>query len=84
MIMSTISNSAVPREALVGAFFQSMGRALANVWVAYLNWRIEQLAINRLRSMSDRELKDIGVSRATIEFSVRDKTDRLPIVPRFR
>ena len=39
-----------------------------------MNWRLEQLAISRLQSMSDRELKDMGVSRAQIEFAVKGET----------
>jgi len=40
-----------------------MGGVVASVkcwWVAYRTWRIEQAAIDRLCSMSDRTLKDIG------------------------
>ncbi len=35
-------------------------------WLAYRAWRIEQAAIAELCSMSDRELKDIGICRCEI------------------
>lgn len=70
--MSTISNLMEPRtEVSVGASFRRAGNMLRNWWIAYVNWRLEQMAINRLRSMSDRELKDIGVYRSAIDFAVK-------------
>jgi uncharacterized protein YjiS (DUF1127 family) len=38
--------------------------------VAHLTRRIEQTAMAQLRSMSDRELKDIGLTRFQIEGAV--------------
>ena len=38
---------------------------------AYITWRIEQAAIVQLWSMSDRELKDIGLTRSEITSNVR-------------
>ena len=69
--MSIVSNSMMPREAQVGTFFRAAGKAVRNWWVAYINWRLEQFAIGRLRSMSDRELRDIGIPRSAIEAAVR-------------
>ena len=40
-------------------------------WSAYMIRRMETAAIDRLRSMSDRELKDIGLTRASIVPAVR-------------
>jgi uncharacterized protein YjiS (DUF1127 family) len=73
MIMSSISNSAVPQEAPVGHSLRAAGKTARNWWVAYTNWRLEQFAIKRLRSLSDRELKDIGIPRAAIEALVRGR-----------
>ena len=39
--------------------------------MAYMKWRLDALAISQLQSMGDRELRDMGVSRAQIEFAVR-------------
>ena len=45
--------------------------------MAYMKWRLDALAITQLQSMGDRELRDMGVSRAQIEFAVRgDGSDR--------
>jgi uncharacterized protein YjiS (DUF1127 family) len=84
MIMSTISNSMASRgEILAESIFRRAGRALKRWWTAYVNWRLEQMAITRLRSMSDRELKDIGVSRAAIEFAVKGGSESITMFHRY-
>jgi uncharacterized protein YjiS (DUF1127 family) len=83
MSMSNISNSAIPRESVLGAALRSVGSALKSWCTAYINWRLEQLAIRRLRSMSDRELKDIGIPRASIESAVRSGADSHPLFARY-
>lgn len=45
-------------------------------WKAYMTWRIEQVAIAQLWSMSDRELKDIGLTRSEITGAVRGEAAR--------
>jgi uncharacterized protein YjiS (DUF1127 family) len=45
--------------------------------VAYLTWRIERAAITQLGSMSDRQLRDIGISRSEIESAVRGEAERV-------
>lgn len=75
--MSSISNSTVPQQAPVENSLQAAGKAARSWWVAYTNWRLEQFAIKRLRSLNDRELKDIGIPRAAIEALVRGR-DRHP------
>lgn len=47
--------------------------ALKRWWIAYMARRIEAAAIGRLRSMSDRELKDIGLVRSNIVPAVRGR-----------
>ncbi len=42
-------------------------------WTAYMIRRMEAAAIESLRSMSDRELKDIGLTRAGIAPAVRQR-----------
>jgi len=39
--------------------------------MAYINWRLEQVVINQLWSMSDRALKDIGLTRSEIATAVK-------------
>lgn len=80
--MSTPSKVLAHSEPMAGAtFFPRIGKILLGWWTAYLNWRIDRLAATRLQRMSDRELKDIGVSRACIEFAVRADTGRKPTFP---
>jgi uncharacterized protein YjiS (DUF1127 family) len=79
MIMSTISNAMLSPEPYASNIFLRLGRILENWWMAYVTWRLEGFAIRQLQSMSDRELKDIGVSRAAIGFAVKVGTDRLPM-----
>jgi uncharacterized protein YjiS (DUF1127 family) len=45
--------------------------SLKRWWVAYMTWRIERAAIDRLCSMSDRALKDIGLTRSGIPDAVK-------------
>src|SRR5262245_50083009 len=40
-------------------------------WMAYLNRRIERVAVLQLEAMSDRELEDIGLTRSQIEWAVK-------------
>jgi uncharacterized protein YjiS (DUF1127 family) len=44
-------------------------------WLSYLSRRIERAAIIQLHGMSDRELQDIGLTRAQIEGAVRGEFD---------
>ena len=53
-----------------------LGIALKAWWAAYQRRRAERLTIERLRGMSDRELKDIGIVRSQIEFAVTRGIDR--------
>jgi uncharacterized protein YjiS (DUF1127 family) len=55
--------------------------ALRSWWVAFRNMLLERAAIAALSSMSDRDLRDIGVYRCEIEQCVRlitsnDRRDR--------
>jgi uncharacterized protein YjiS (DUF1127 family) len=43
---------------------------------------MERLAIERLMTMSDRQLKDIGVAPSEIEFAVRGTTERDGVIIR--
>ena len=71
--MSTIFSApsvaqGITGRSWAGGFAASMKRR----WVAYLTSRIEQAAIAQLWSMSDRELKDLGLRRSEITSAVRD------------
>ena len=72
MIMSTISSArAAPRGMAVQSWISRLVATLERWLVAYMTWRIEQAAIAQLWSMSDRELKDIGLTRSEIIGAVR-------------
>jgi uncharacterized protein YjiS (DUF1127 family) len=44
--------------------------------LAYMTWHLERAAIAQLWSMSDRELKDMGLNRSGIAAAVRGDTAR--------
>ena len=81
--MSTISNAILPPNSVNDTLLKSIGRTLVRWWVAYINWRLRQLAIHRLNGMSDRELKDMGVYRSQIEFAVGRGADLHPMFRRY-
>ena len=54
--------------------------AMKTWWTAYLARRNEREAILQLHAMSDRELRDIGLSRSEIEGAVRGQLDQRPFI----
>jgi uncharacterized protein YjiS (DUF1127 family) len=50
-------------------------------WSIYLAWRFERAAIRQLGSLSDRQLKDIGLHRSEIMRAVRGR--RSPVLSRY-
>jgi uncharacterized protein YjiS (DUF1127 family) len=70
MIMSTISTATERQYSASGSIIGRIAAASKRLWVAYITWRIEQAAMTHLRSMSDRELEDLGLSRSQIEGAV--------------
>lgn len=81
--MSIMSNTMEHRGSPVAAFVRATGRILRSWWMAYVKWRLQQLAISQLEAMSDRELKDIAIPRAQIKFAVRDAAARDAMVDRY-
>lgn len=71
MIMRTVpSGNAVP-QGIARQFWAKRVVPPFRRWlVAYRSWKAEQAAIARLHSMSDRELKDIGLTRSAITGAV--------------
>ena len=69
--MSTISSA--PTVVQGRGHFWAFGLAatLKSWWVAYMSWRTEQAAIAQLAALSDRALKDIGLTRSEITGAVR-------------
>jgi uncharacterized protein YjiS (DUF1127 family) len=77
MIVSTMTRVTAAVPGVCGdSASRWLGAVLKRWWVAHMQRRLERLAIRQLRAMSDRELKDIGVVRSQIEFSVRSERDR--------
>ena len=74
--MSMISTPMEQRDSVAGSLLRRAGSALTRWWLSYVEWRLEQISISQLKSMSDHELRDIGVSRSEIEFVVRYGTGR--------
>ena len=70
--MSTISTAPASSEAFArNSWTTRPATALKRWWMAYLTWRLEQTAIAQLEALSDRELRDIGLTRSEIECSVK-------------
>jgi uncharacterized protein YjiS (DUF1127 family) len=74
MIMSTSSSTAEHVGNALGGAMTMVAAAAKRLSVAYVTWRVEQAAIILLRSMSDRELKDMGLGRSEIVVAVRGKS----------
>ena len=49
-------------------------------WIAYLTRRVERVAIMHLHAMSERELKDIGLTRSQIEQAVKGEFNHWPFI----
>jgi uncharacterized protein YjiS (DUF1127 family) len=77
MIMSTIYSMRASAQGMTGRSWISGLLAVAKRWwVAYITSRITRAAIAQLCSMSDRELKDIGLTRCDITCAVRGEAAR--------
>ena len=84
--MSTMSSAATAPQEIAGqSWAKDLGKDLVkdlgatlNRWcVAYLTWRIERAPITQLWSMSDRQLRDIGISRSEIDSAMRGEAERI-------
>jgi uncharacterized protein YjiS (DUF1127 family) len=73
MIMSTTSTATARQYSASRSIVGRVAAASKRLWVAYITWRIERAAMAHLRSMSDRELEDLGLSRSQIEGAVAGK-----------
>lgn len=75
--MSTMSSASTAPQEISGRSWARNVAATLNRWcVAFLTWRVERAAITQLWSMSDRQLRDIGISRSEIMGAVRGETER--------
>jgi uncharacterized protein YjiS (DUF1127 family) len=75
MIMSTMSSATTATQGLSRQSWTGDLLATLKRWcVAYITWRIERAAIAQLCVMSDRQLRDIGVTRCEITRAVTGGT----------
>jgi uncharacterized protein YjiS (DUF1127 family) len=70
----------VPRSFTSGALPGRLGGALRRWWLAYMEWRLTRLAANLLRRMSDRQLRDLGLTRPQIELAARGRDGQHPLL----
>jgi len=68
--MRTLANTAERQDSCDSGMLAILGAAFQRALAAFIAWRVQQAAIAYLQSMSDRELRDIELSRAEIEFAV--------------
>ncbi len=68
--MSTLT-STTDHAVADGSIATTILAALKRCWVAYMTWRIEMAAAAMLRSMSEHDLADLGISRSAIEDAVK-------------
>jgi uncharacterized protein YjiS (DUF1127 family) len=72
MIMSMMSDAlAAPHGTARRSWVGVLAGRLQRWLVAYMTWRLERAAIAQLGSLSDRTLKDMGLSRSEIMRVVR-------------
>jgi len=72
MITSANLSAPIGAQSLTGQFWgRRLIATLKRLRAAYLNWRIEQQSIAHLCSMSDAQLKDIGLVRFLEPWTVR-------------
>jgi uncharacterized protein YjiS (DUF1127 family) len=77
MIMGMISTAPVAAQGIPGrSWGKELGAILAHWWVAHMARCMEQRTLAALAGMSDRELKDIGLTRSDIPVAVRGQIIR--------
>jgi uncharacterized protein YjiS (DUF1127 family) len=69
--MSSVADYPTKLQGMTTGKGPWLWRVILRYREAYRDWRIEQAAMAQLGSMSDRELRDIGLSRSDITFRVK-------------
>jgi uncharacterized protein YjiS (DUF1127 family) len=79
MTMRTISRARpAPQIILWQSWLHLVWASLKHWWSSYRTWHFERVAIRQLGSLSDRQLKDIGLDRSEIIRAVKFRTKRWP------
>jgi uncharacterized protein YjiS (DUF1127 family) len=72
--VQTISSASPTRQAMTKQSWVSKRIAALKRWQSAIrSWRLERAAIHALNSLSDRQLKDIGLHRSETIRAVRDR-----------
>jgi uncharacterized protein YjiS (DUF1127 family) len=79
-IMRDFPRATLPRSLAGETLPRRLGGTLQRLWLAYMDWRLQRLAVSLLSRMSDRQLKDMGLTRGQIEFAVRDQDGQQAIL----
>jgi uncharacterized protein YjiS (DUF1127 family) len=74
--MSMIFNQATALRGMARTDALWIARMVRRCWEALLTWQLEHAAAAQLSSMSDRELRDIGLSRSEIGRAVKGELPR--------
>jgi uncharacterized protein YjiS (DUF1127 family) len=71
IIVSTISRTPAAAQTAATPSWTALLQAKFRVWkAAYVAWRVEQAAMHQLERMSDRDLRDMGLTRCEIPHAV--------------
>ncbi len=76
--MSIPTATAVGSGTALSSAWAGIAARIANWWAGYMARRIEQAAIACLSAMTDRELRDIGLTRGEIATAVRRGWPNIP------
>jgi uncharacterized protein YjiS (DUF1127 family) len=72
--VQTTSSLSPTREAMTQqSWVSELVGALKHWWSAAKTWRLEQAAINKLSTLTNRQLNDIGFHRSEIIRAARDR-----------
>ena len=75
--MSTSSVAPVAAQSTTGhPWAGRLAAALKRWWMAFMTWRLEQVVIDQLWPMTDRYLKDIGLTRSEFTTAVKGDATR--------
>lgn len=83
MSMRTVSDPRAAPQNLAGQFWvRGVIDPLKRWLMAYKKWTAERTACAQLHAMTDRELKDIGVTRTDVNYAVRRNAARYGVYSR--
>jgi uncharacterized protein YjiS (DUF1127 family) len=71
--LKAISTRPAPQIVAWQSWVAGLLDGLNRWWSVYLTWRFERSAVRQLGSLSDRQLKDIGLDRSEIVRAVKSR-----------